>query len=132
MPSKLHKDRRRVKYKGGTTGENKVTYATYTPTGNYEWGAGGPVPEMKEEIKTDVLPKGTKGKEVFVYGKADAEGKRQLKKIKRKYKTDDAVYKSKTKRRGDWIKQCKGPGVDCEDESESVSKRKRIFKKKKK
>ena len=129
MPSKLHKsNRRRQKSKGETSQDVKVIYSETTPTGETRVTSGGIVPVYETKDVTKVLPKGTKGKEVIVRNK-----KGEVKKIKRKYKTKDAVYKSKQKLdkktgQGRW---CIGPGASCESGAESVRKRKRIFKKKK-
>ena len=133
MASKLHKTKRRQRKKGRTDASHKVTYTETKPTGEMEYGAGGPVPVYETKQKTDILPAGTKGKEVYVYKK----DKKTLKKVKRKFKTDEAVYKSKTKviQRGKYkgrVLECKGPGTKCGSDVESVKKRKRIFKKKKK
>ena len=134
MASKLHKTKRRRRIKKGRTdAPHKVTYTETKPTGEMEYRMGGPVPVYETKQKTDVIPAGTKGKEVYVYKK----DKKTLKKVKRKFKTDDAVYKSKTKviQHGKYkgrVLECKGPGTKCGSDVESVKKRKRIFKKKKK
>ena len=130
MPSKLHKTKRRQKNKGVTTSDTKVVYSETKPTGEYKMSSSsGVTPVYETKNVTTVLPKGTKGKEVIVKNK-----KGEVKKVKRKYKTNDAVYKSKqklVKKTGDG-KWCTGPGASCESGAESVKKRKRIFKKKKK
>ena len=120
MPSKLHKSHRRRQVKKGETSEDvNIIYSETTPTGETKVTSGGIVPVYETKNVTKVLPKGTKGKEVFVYKKRkDAEGKKVLKKVKRKYKTKDAVYKSKTKviQHGKYkgrVLECKGPGAEC-------------------
>ena len=128
MASKLHKDRRRHRKKGGTIKDTTVVYEETKPTGETKITQAGIMPVYETKNVTKVLPKGTKGKEVVVKNK-----KGTVKKIKRKYKTKDAVYKSKqklVKKTGDG-KWCTGPGAECGSGVESVKKRKRIFKKKK-
>ena len=131
MASKLHKDRRRHRKKGGTIKDTTVVYEETKPTGEIKITQAGIMPVYETKNVTKVLPKGTKSKKVIVKNKKGA-----VKKIKRKYKTKDAVYKSKTKviQHGKYkgrALECKGPGAECGSGVESVKKRKRIFKKKK-
>tara|TARA_R110000824_G_scaffold1476_5_gene7400 strand:- start:2572 stop:3033 length:462 start_codon:yes stop_codon:yes gene_type:complete len=128
-------NKRRKVTKGKTKTARNVTYSETKPTGEWEYSSTGPVLETKS--KTTTLPIGTKGKEVIVYKrKKGPEGKQRIKKIKHKYTTADAVYKSKVKfkykgKNKGRIKDCKGPGVAC-GEGESVTKRTKLIKKKKK